>query len=119
MGDYDQAIQVCREGLRQHPGYVSARVTLGRALLETGQHEQARAELEAVLRVAPDNLAAIRALGEIQDQGPGIGDQGSADPIAGQLESWLGAIIADREERRAKHRAGSASAVGNAPKASG
>ena len=111
MGDYDQAIEVCREGLQQHPGYVSARVTLGRALLETGQHEQARAELEAVLRVAPDNLAAIRALAEIHGQGSGIGDQGSRvterdpgpdprplipDPVVAELEAWLAAIIADR-----------------------
>src|ERR1051325_11105637 len=64
-GDYEQAISICREGLARHPGYLSAQVTLGRALIETAQFDEARKELEAVLSVAPDNLAAIRALAEI------------------------------------------------------
>jgi tetratricopeptide (TPR) repeat protein len=64
-GDHQQAIAICREGLAQHPGYLSAQVTLGRALIELGQFDEARTELEAVLSVAPDNLAAIRSLAEI------------------------------------------------------
>jgi len=64
-GDYQQAITICRDGLTRHPGYLSAQVTLGRALIELGQFDEARKELEAVLSVAPDNLAAIRALAEI------------------------------------------------------
>jgi tetratricopeptide (TPR) repeat protein len=64
-GDYQQAITICREGLTRHPGYLSAQVTLGRALIELKQFDDARHELEAVLSVAPDNLAAIRALAEI------------------------------------------------------
>ena len=67
-GDYQQAITICREGLARHPGYLSAQVTLGRALIELGQLDEARKELEAVLRVAPDNLAAIRALAGIHEQ---------------------------------------------------
>ena len=64
-GDYQQAIAICREGLARHPGYLSAQVTLGRALVEVQQLEEARRELEAVVSVAPDNLAAIRALADI------------------------------------------------------
>src|SRR5262245_59791278 len=67
-GDHQQAIAICRDGLARHPGYLSAQVTLGRALIELGQLDEARKELEAVLRVAPDNLAAIRALAEIHQQ---------------------------------------------------
>src|SRR5262245_63918530 len=67
-GDYQQAIAICREGLARHPGYLSAQVTLGRALIELGQFDDARKELEAVLSAAPDNLAAIRALAEIHQQ---------------------------------------------------
>ena len=67
-GEYNEAIAVCRAGLEQHPGYLSAHVTLGRSLLETGAYEDAQAELEYVLRVAPDNLAAIRALAEIHQR---------------------------------------------------
>ena len=33
-GNYEDAIATCRAGLAVHPGYLSARVTLGRALLE-------------------------------------------------------------------------------------
>ncbi len=62
---FDDAIATCRTGLQRHPAYLSARVTLGRSLLETGLFDEARRELEHVLRVAPENLAAIRALAEI------------------------------------------------------
>jgi tetratricopeptide (TPR) repeat protein len=61
----DDAIATCRTGLQRHPAYLSARVTLGRSLLEIGRFDEARQELEQVLRVAPENLAAIRALAEI------------------------------------------------------
>jgi tetratricopeptide (TPR) repeat protein len=65
LGQYQDAVQVCRAGLAVHPTYLSARVTLGRALLELGELEPARHELQLVLAGAPDNLAAIRGLGEI------------------------------------------------------
>ena len=32
-GQFEDAVETCRSGLRRHPAYVSARVTLGRALL--------------------------------------------------------------------------------------
>ena len=35
-GRFDQAIATCRAGLARHPDYVLARVTLGRALMDTG-----------------------------------------------------------------------------------
>lgn len=64
-GRYPEAIEVCRMGLQRHPAYLSARVTLGRALVGLGDYDAARLELEAVLRVAPENLAAIRAMADI------------------------------------------------------
>ena len=64
-GHFDDAIATCRTGLQRHPAYLSARVTLGRSLLEIGRYDEARYELEQVLRSAPENLAAIRALAEI------------------------------------------------------
>jgi tetratricopeptide (TPR) repeat protein len=67
-GDYEQAVRVSRAGLAQHPNYLSARVTLGRALLELQQLDEAQTELGHVLRAAPDNLAAIRALAEIHQR---------------------------------------------------
>ncbi len=63
-GDLDEAVSVCRAGLALHPTYLSARVTLGRALLELNQLSEAQTELQYVLRSAPENLAALRALAE-------------------------------------------------------
>lgn len=64
-GSYGDAIQTCRAGLMRHPGYLSARVTLGRSLIEIGQLDEAESELSHVLRTAPENLAAIRGMAEI------------------------------------------------------
>jgi len=64
-GQFDEAVQVCRAGLSIHPGYLSARVTLGRSLLELGQLEAAQHELQMVLSTVPDNLPAIRGLAEV------------------------------------------------------
>jgi len=65
LGRHQEAIDTCRAGLARHPAYVSARATLGRALLDVGDLETAKAELEQVLRASPENLAALRGLAEI------------------------------------------------------
>jgi tetratricopeptide (TPR) repeat protein len=67
-GRYAEAIETCRTGLQRHPSYLSARVTLGRSLVEVGQFNEAREVLEHVLRAAPENLAAIRALADIHER---------------------------------------------------
>jgi len=63
--EFQESVDVCRAGLAIHPGYLSARVTLGRALIELNELDDAQTELELVLRSAPENLAAIRGLAEI------------------------------------------------------
>ena len=67
-GRYKEAIETCRTGLQRHPSYLSARVTLGRSLVQITQFDEAREVLEHVLRSAPENLAAIRALAEIHER---------------------------------------------------
>ncbi len=62
---YEEAIETCTAGLVRHPSYLSAHVTLGRALMEVGRLQEAQQELEFVLELAPENLAAIRGLAEI------------------------------------------------------
>lgn len=62
---FDEAVGTARAGLEFHPGYLSARVTLGRALIELERLDEAERELARVLESAPDNLAAHRALGEV------------------------------------------------------
>ena len=67
-GDADEAVGICRAGLAHHPGYLSARVTLGRALIEVGRLDEAAVELTTVVQSAPTNLPAIRGLAEIHQQ---------------------------------------------------
>ncbi len=64
-GQFADAVAVCRSGLLRHPGYVSARVTLGRALVEMGDLDAAQVELEEALHLASQNLAAVRALADL------------------------------------------------------
>ena len=110
-------MQICRDGLVRHPGYLSAQVTLGRALMGLGEYEEARTELESVLRVAPDNLTAIRALADIHQHLGDVVDPSAMqarttpplqaspapipeDPAVAELEQWLTAIVADRSRNR-------------------
>lgn len=67
-GDHNEAVRVCRAGLEQHPSYLSARVTLGRALMEIGQYDEAQAQFEQVLLSAPDNLVALRSMAELHQR---------------------------------------------------
>jgi len=64
-GQHQEAVDACSAGLALHPGYLSARVTLGRALIELGELDRAQPELETVLKNAPENLAAIRGMADI------------------------------------------------------
>jgi tetratricopeptide (TPR) repeat protein len=77
VGRYEEAVETCRTGLQRHPAYLSARVTLGRALIETGDYDGAREQLETVLRSAPENLAAIRGIAQINEH---LGHSTEMDP---------------------------------------
>jgi tetratricopeptide (TPR) repeat protein len=68
IGRFKEAVETCRAGLARHPAYLSARVTLGRALLGRGDLDEAEQEMTVVLRSAPENLAALRALAEIEQR---------------------------------------------------
>lgn len=67
-GQYEAAIDVAAAGLQQHPAYLSARVTLGRALLELGRLDESAVEFEYVVKAAPDNLTAVRQLADIHQR---------------------------------------------------
>jgi tetratricopeptide (TPR) repeat protein len=62
---FDEAVGIARSGLQYHPDYLSARVTLSRALIELDRLDEAQQELATVLQSAPDNLPANRALAEV------------------------------------------------------
>jgi len=74
-GELAEAVAVCREGLNKHAGYPSARMTLGRALMDGGELQEARGEFQAVLQGAPQNILAGRHLGECLER---LGESGAA-----------------------------------------
>jgi len=63
-GKHDEAISVARKGLEKNPNYPSARLTLARALLDSGRPAEARPELESIVKASPDNIMASRLLGD-------------------------------------------------------
>jgi tetratricopeptide (TPR) repeat protein len=85
-GQFEDAIATCTEGLHRHPAYISAHVTLGRALVALGRSGEARAQFEHVLARAPENLAAIRGLAEMYGTASGDGTAPAAS------ESWASSI---------------------------
>jgi len=64
-GMLDDAVQVLLDGIGRQPGYMSARVSLGKMYFEKGMLKEARAEFEAVIKAIPDNLFAHKKLAEI------------------------------------------------------
>lgn len=64
-GYYEDALKTCRDGLKRHPNYWSARVAMGRIFYEMADYELARDELEKVIKAVPDNLLANKLLGDI------------------------------------------------------
>ena len=103
-GMFHDAVETCRAGLQRHPAYVSARVTLGRSLVELGEFEEARQHLEQVLRSAPENLAAIRALADIHRR--------NGEPLESAIEAVEASSAA---QTAAKPEASSAPDVKGAP----
>lgn len=112
-GQFDAAIETCTAGLRRHPAYPSAHITLGRALAAAARVSEAKAQFEYVLALAPENLAAIGAMAEMHTltgaAAPGEPSvervQGaaeaapSASPAVSRLEAFLEAITRARNAR--------------------
>ena len=63
-GELKEAIAVLGNGLEQHPKYVAAWVSLGRALLDAGSSRQAAEALSRALALDPENAVASRFAGE-------------------------------------------------------
>ena len=125
-GQFDEAVRVCRAGLAQHPAYLSARITLGRALLEMGRYDESAAEFEYVLKAAPDNLTAVRELADIElrrrtgsrhagaeqptqspeapssGQPDAVEESPAVDAVVAELEVWLAVIADERAARPAR-----------------
>jgi tetratricopeptide (TPR) repeat protein len=94
-GRLDEAIRSCRSGLRDHPTYASARMVLGRALVEKGQLQEAEKELGIVLELSPGNVVAHRLLGDL------AAAQGKRDEARERYETVLQLTPLDREVQEA------------------
>ena len=68
-GDLEQAIQLCRAYLPQQPGHMSGHIVFGQALFESGEYDEARGVFETALSLDPENLIALRHLGDIARHG--------------------------------------------------
>jgi tetratricopeptide (TPR) repeat protein len=64
-GDIEQAIAICREYLPQQPGHMSGHIVYGQALYEARQFDEAKTVFETALSLDPENLIALRHLGDI------------------------------------------------------
>src|SRR5687768_732562 len=82
-GDVDEAIAICREYLPQQPGHMSGHIVYGQALYEGRQFEEAITVFETALSLDPENLIALRHLGDIALI---LGDTEGA-------KSWYGRVL--------------------------
>ena len=69
FGDLEQAIQLCRAYLPQQPGHMSGHIVFGQALFEAGKLDEAKGVFETALGLDPENLIALRHLGDIARAG--------------------------------------------------
>ena len=122
-----EAIAVCLEALSRHPALDAARVTLGRAYLESDQVDLALATLEEVFQRLPEHHLAGRLLAEAQSKS-GRRESARATcralleryPHDREIESFLAAIDAEGPpagEASASGAVRGAAASGGAPEA--
>jgi len=64
-GDLTQAISICRTYVPQQPGHMSGQIVFGQALFEAGEFDESRTVFESALQLDPENLIALRQLGDI------------------------------------------------------
>jgi tetratricopeptide (TPR) repeat protein len=62
-GEYTDAIRALENGLRYHPSYVAAHVSLGRVLKECGRPDEALKAFLNALKIDGENLVAIKQAG--------------------------------------------------------
>lgn len=96
-GMFDEAVEVLIRGIGIHPGYMSARVLLGKIYLEKGLLDEARVELETVISAIPDNLYAHKKLAEIYR------DTGEKDKALRSFHSVLQLNPMDEEASQSLH----------------
>src|SRR5687767_9366331 len=64
-GDLEQAIALCRAHLPNQTAHISGHIVLAQALYEAGSTDESRSVFEASLELDPENLIALRYLGDL------------------------------------------------------
>jgi len=64
IGLVEQAIEICQEGLVEHPDFIGGKVALARAYSDKKMHVKVREVLAPLIEGAPDNLMARRLLAD-------------------------------------------------------
>ena len=67
-GRLDEATQICEEGIRRHPYYVTGHMVLGKCYLQKKQFDQAEKEFKRVLLFDSKYLAAQKHFGDLMRQ---------------------------------------------------
>lgn len=65
-GKYSRAIELCMMHLKEHPEILSGRIILARALFHSGQDEEAELQFYDILRRDPNNMIALKYLGDLK-----------------------------------------------------
>ncbi len=103
-GMLDEAIEVLTGGLENQPGYLSARVSLGKIFIDRGMLHEAQTEFEKVIAAIPDNLYAHKKLAEIYKE---LGDKDKATKELrtvlklNPLDDWAAASLSEIEQQPA------------------
>lgn len=82
-GDPERAIELCRTYLPQQPNHMSGYIVYGQALHDGGRSDEATAVFKQALTLDPENIIALRHLGEIA--------QASGDKAAAMR--WFGKVL--------------------------
>lgn len=82
-GEADVAIELCRTYLPQQPSHMSGYIVYGQALHDAGHAEESTAVFKQALTLDPENIIALRQLGDIARDS---GDSGGA-------MRWYGKVL--------------------------
>src|SRR3954469_8128358 len=82
-GQPKRAIEICRTQLAQMPSHMSGLIVFGQALYEASEFNEAREVFERALGLDPENLIALRSLGDMSLQ--------SGDTVAAR--SWYNRLL--------------------------
>ncbi|MFQ5640445.1 MAG: tetratricopeptide repeat protein [bacterium] len=68
MSRVEEAIQLCEDGIRKHPYYVTGHLVLGKSYLAQKMYDQAEKEFKRVLLFDPKCLAAHKLYGDLMQE---------------------------------------------------